>query len=83
MDAIEFADLPPNQFAEAWARLSSRDQAKLAQELSVLAQRVVFAARYADMRDCGESHKNAMTAAAKSLIRLRRDLSYIYPEAIC
>jgi len=44
MDATEFADLPPSQFDETWARLSSNDRVTLAKDLSVLAQGVAFAA---------------------------------------
>jgi len=82
MDATEFADLPPSQFDETWARLSSNDRVTLAKDLSVLAQGVAFAARYADMRDCGQSHKAAIKLAEQTLARLRRALGYTYPKAI-
>jgi len=58
------------------------DATEFADLPSVLAQGVAFAARYADMRDCGQSHKAAIKLAEQTLARLRRALGYTYPKAI-
>jgi len=82
METTEFANLPPNQFDETWAQLLPNDRITLTNELSTLAQRAAFAARYTDMRDCGRSHKAATRLAKQTLARLRRALGYPHPKAI-